>query len=533
MGSKFLQKRMKESPYYIGHNTTTKRAEISPYSVDVEDIYETLYVKQNGGGTADHSPYIATHEEGENIPDFIHINLENETPSLPKLSRQYSTKQHSITNASQAASDTFERGGEIQSRFELSIDQADASNSSSTIGKAPPVSSESFEAVFRPRNNVNRLLTSCAMSSTRNALTVSGVAAAFYNGGWLPPAPAPDHNVLGINEFIAEVRGEIESGLPGRSLTVVLGSYFPDLDSVVSTIAYAYFLHTKRESQNHCIVPVVNMKRSDLQIHTEIDWLFKAVQLDVESLVFSDEISLTYYHRFGNLRLVLVDHKKLEPVHESLGDVIVETLEHSMVGSCCTLVAEKFASEAPKLLQGRGLSRLLLAGILIDTCNLDLSIGQCSSRDVAMATLLLNGAGRYGRNGFFKMLRKRVSDLSVLSPREILNKQIEVWTSAAGSSGRIARIGMCAMGIALSRFLTVETGVSDELVHLQRSKKLDILLVLTSYYDKSDKFKRELLIATEGEGLLQTLVESYNTAALQLHPMDIIGRKKKIFIFLL
>ncbi|XP_024520252.1 uncharacterized protein LOC9662908 [Selaginella moellendorffii] len=84
-----------------------------------------------------------------------------------------------------------------------------------------------------------------------------------------------------------------------------------------------------------------------------------------------------------------------------------------------------------------------------------------------MATLLLNGAGRYGRNGFFKMLRKRVSDLSVLSPREILNKQIEVWTSAAGSSGRIARIGMCSMGIALSRFLTVETGVSDELVHLQ------------------------------------------------------------------
>ncbi|XP_024529732.1 uncharacterized protein LOC9658588 isoform X1 [Selaginella moellendorffii] len=134
---------------------------------------------------------------------------------------------------------------------------------------------------------------------------------------------------------------------------------------------------------------------------------------------------------------------------------------------------------------------------------------------------------------FVSSVRKRVSDLSVLSPREILNKQIEVWTSAAGSSGRIARIGMCAMGIALSRFLTVETGVSDELVHLQRSKKLDILLVLTSYYDKSDKFKRELLIATEGEGLLQTLVESYNTAALQLHPMDIIGRKKKIFIFLL
>ncbi|EFJ08274.1 hypothetical protein SELMODRAFT_429099 [Selaginella moellendorffii] len=151
-----------------------------------------------------------------------------------------------------------------------------------------------------------------------------------------------------------------------------------------------------------------------------------SVQLDVESLVFLDEITLTYYHRFGNLRLVLVDHNKLEPVHaivgQSLSDVIVETLEHSM----------------------------------------------CSSRDVAMATLLLNGAGRYDRNGFFKMLRKRVSDLSVLSPREILNKQIEVWTSAAGSSGRIARIGMCSMGIALSRFLTVETGVSDEFLHLQR-----------------------------------------------------------------
>jgi hypothetical protein len=81
---------------------------------------------------------------------------------------------------------------------------------------------------------------------------------------------------------------------------------------------------------------------------------------------------------------------------EDIGqDLLVTT---NKVGSVCTLLGEQLQKEAHSLLQLRYMKTLLLAGILLDTKNLDLA----SKRDIDMATTLLVGSGSLGRNGFYK-----------------------------------------------------------------------------------------------------------------------------------
>eukprot|EP01018_Ginkgo_biloba_P031193 Gb_39420 [translate_table: standard] len=188
------------------------------------------------------------------------------------------------------------------------------------------------------------------------------------------------------------------------------------LGSIVSAITYAYYLKATARFDQLCTVPVINMKRADLHLHTEVEWLFESCCIDQSSLIFIDEINLSYYKRFGSLKLILVNDHKLSSNQECYKDTVVEifnckqvestypwanTVNIDQVGSCCTLVAEKIALSMPTILAGHGLSRLLLAGILLDTANL--TSPQCTAKDKCMATLLINGAGRFGCNGMFKL----------------------------------------------------------------------------------------------------------------------------------
>ncbi|MCO5563933.1 hypothetical protein L7F22_017585 [Adiantum nelumboides] len=278
---------------------------------------------------------------------------------------------------------------------------------------------------------------------------LSGVASAFYNGGSLSL-----HGVLcfpsidKINEFLDEQREELHAGVPGKWLTVVLGRDSSELSTIVATAVYAYFLSLTAREDQLCIVPLVNMVRADLALHPDVTWLLDSVGLHLPSLLFLDEINLSYFHRFGSLRLVLVNHTMLCPGQESFKDDVEEILavdekvdtsyphlkrvkSDKDVGSSCTLIAEDFTKYHPELLAGRALCRLLLAGIVLDTKNL--SSERTTRRDISMATLLLNGAGKFGRHGLYKILKQKSHDLTNMSTNQLLRKQFKMLT--IGSSG--------------------------------------------------------------------------------------------------
>ncbi|KAK1308082.1 hypothetical protein QJS10_CPA09g01150 [Acorus calamus] len=66
------------------------------------------------------------------------------------------------------------------------------------------------------------------------------------------------------NRFLKVGKAEVKAGVPGRFLHAVIGQEVVDAGSVVSTITYAFYLNEMLEDSKSCTVPIINVKRADL-----------------------------------------------------------------------------------------------------------------------------------------------------------------------------------------------------------------------------------------------------------------------------
>ncbi|KAG5117982.1 hypothetical protein JHK82_032402 [Glycine max] len=277
-----------------------------------------------------------------------------------------------------------------------------------------------------------------------------------------------------LNAFLKARKDDVNAGVPGKFLHAVMGSDGADVGTVASTIMYSFYLHVTSESNQFCTVPIININRANLGSHVELKWLLDSCHIDQSSLIFADEIDLSYYDIFGSLKIVLLKGSRISSKQEE--------------SSCCTAIADKFATYSPEILASKSFSKLLLAGILLDTANL--RDPRCSSKDKYMASLLINGAGRYGCNGLYQLLRYKMHDLSSLQVADILRKDFKKWTG-------------------------------------QVSEKLRALIVVSGYYNDEKNFKREVLISTESAKLLESLLFffDFNASRLPLKSLHFPGLK--------
>ncbi|KAG6755569.1 hypothetical protein POTOM_041402 [Populus tomentosa] len=316
------------------------------------------------------------------------------------------------------------------------------------------------------------------------------------------------------------------------------------------------------------------MKRTDLSSHAELKWLLDSCHIDVPSLHFVDEIDLSYFDLFGCLKLVLVNGHKLPTRQVALKEAVVEvfncrkgesvypwvetvtvdqviccisetpiafvvemTAERRAYSkltcycsaqdcSCCSLIAEKLFLTSPELLAGQRFSELLLAGILMDTGNL--TSPHCTTKDKYMATLLLNGAGRFGSNGFYQIMRYKMYNISDLKVVDILRKDFKKWTRGkpdpTGSRSMVSKIGMSSIGISLEQFLAHERSSKEEIKYFQRgvgegSVTHDCIRI----YDAEKNFKREILVSAESVELMRNLLSFFSSNASHL-PLKAIHR---------
>ncbi|KAG5621985.1 hypothetical protein H5410_007203 [Solanum commersonii] len=280
---------------------------------------------------------------------------------------------------------------------------------------------------------------------TKKSRTVSDIplppsAASFYYGN------SVQMEVLGscqgihrLNIFLKARRDYVSAGVPSKFLHAVIGPDYCDVGSVASTIMYAFYLNETLNDDELCTVPVINMKRSDVHSHAELRWLLDSCFVDESSLIFVDEIDLSYYELYGSLKLVLVNCSKLPANQEE--DTPYSSVAAITIGkeaSCCTLIADKFTLTSPEILVGQWFSRLLLAGILMDTGNLTNS--QTTTKDKYMTTLLINGAGRFGCNGLYEILRYKMHDAADARPGEVSRKDIKRLSKSDAADPRVGEV---------------------------------------------------------------------------------------------
>jgi len=302
---------------------------------------------------------------------------------------------------------------------------------------------------------------------------------------------------------------EVFRPVAGRELLFVLGSPAADLDSVVSSLAYAYLLH--EEGGERAVVPCLPIPRADLPLRPELLALLRRVELDSANLLCADQYNPEKRCRQGQGRLVLVDThgRDLDPERASC---VVEGVDHHVadrrtaalrnarrviretVGSTCTLVAEQVLARRAGLLDS-GLATLLLGPILVDTAGLAAAAGRTTRKDRQIAATLATAAG-VDPAELYAQLQERRSSLGRASSRDLLRRDIK--TAQAGS----IRYGLASVPRLSGQWRQREANLPAALQAFREARNLDVLLVLMYSDGEGRDFRRELAVCA-GEAALQ------------------------------
>ncbi|XP_010071659.1 PREDICTED: protein prune homolog 2, partial [Pterocles gutturalis] len=158
---------------------------------------------------------------------------------------------------------------------------------------------------------------------------------------------------------------------------VVLGNKSCDLDSLISTLAYAYFLDKVSPPDVLCL-PVLNIPRRDFSYFTETRFILEELNIPESFHIFRDEINLHQLNAEGKLSLTLLNSNMLTSEDKSLESAVVKVINPEeqcdgsleLQASSSSLVVEEILQEAPELITQQ-LAYLLRGSILFKCMSLE------------------------------------------------------------------------------------------------------------------------------------------------------------------
>ncbi|XP_071356144.1 exopolyphosphatase PRUNE1-like isoform X14 [Trachinotus anak] len=313
-----------------------------------------------------------------------------------------------------------------------------------------------------------------------------------------------------MDELLVSSRAAAKAGFHrNQKVHIILSSESCDLDSVVSSLAMAYFLSRTSSGPPGCslVFPVLNIPRSQFHLRADVLLLLREAGITMETLVFRDEVDLARLHGNRRLALTLVDHNILPSKDSDLQGAVVEVIDPhilertpsfscpvtmEMVMSCATLVMEQILSRAPEildqqlalLLYGVSVSCLSSAGVSVSPV-----AGKVRGKDSQMFQLLQTQFPDLPhRDALHSALRSAKFDLSGFTTEQILLNNMK--TVAGGD----LRVAVSIVYMSLDLFLQ-RTNLQQEICHFCQSHHLDAVVAMTiSFNDQSDEPVRQVAI---------------------------------------
>uniref|UniRef100_UPI00398ED72A exopolyphosphatase PRUNE1 n=1 Tax=Pristiophorus japonicus TaxID=55135 RepID=UPI00398ED72A len=316
----------------------------------------------------------------------------------------------------------------------------------------------------------------------------------------------------------------------GPWVHVVLGNEACDLDSMISAIAFAYFLAKTSPEQKTAFVPVLNILRSDFPLRGECTFLLQETQVAEALLIFRDEIDLHELHSLDRLTLTLVDHNVLPRGDAALEEVVTEVIDHRPVerpftpgcvvtaepmGSCATLVTERIIQRAPDILD-KQLAYILRSTIVLDCINMAPEAGKVTPKDTEyVAVLESRFCDLPPRATAFESLQKAKFDVSGLTTEQMLRKDLKVV-----SSGEL-RLAISAVYMKLEELLA-RPRLKQEFEEFCRARGYGVLIAMTiSFSQKNEPFRQLAVYSPRGDlrELVSRGLEDVEVPSLRLAPM--------------
>ncbi|MCO5552816.1 hypothetical protein L7F22_006333 [Adiantum nelumboides] len=200
----------------------------------------------------------------------------------------------------------------------------------------------------------------------------------------LPRPSDNDRDIEVLNDFLIQKKSNLHLCSYDSRIHFILSN--SSLSSMIAALCYAWTLHHSKTNKldGWERVPVMTMSRNHMWNYKQLGWLFEQAGLETKALIFIDEVDL-------------------DAIADSVGEYRISTVGQEIIrlrgeaASYCTIVAEALFKEVEAALQAKCVRILLLAGLLMDTNNLDSSSVAYTRRDEIAASSLLPGAGHKGR----------------------------------------------------------------------------------------------------------------------------------------
>lgn len=174
-------------------------------------------------------------------------------------------------------------------------------------------------------------------------------------------------------------------------------------------------------------------------------------------------------------------------------------------GSCSSLITNElvrrglWAADASSA-ENAQLSKLALAAILIDTSNLTAE-GKVTDVDIQAVKFLRQQVAKedpdWDAEAFYEEIQTaKTNSLDLLTLDEVLDRDYKEWTETS-SSGESVKLGFCS-SVKPIRWVVEKAGAPQQFLDALRefaaAKKLDVVVVMTSFSSVEDEFSRELLV---------------------------------------
>ncbi len=333
-----------------------------------------------------------------------------------------------------------------------------------------------------------------------------------------------------LNAYLAEKKKSLDSD---RILHFVLGNEASDLDSMASSVMYAYCAgQVLTDEKDHVFLPLINIPRADFKLRTEAVYLFKEAGIEIGNLLFVDEVDLDRLQEKNQLRLTLVDHNKLAASQSKYEGLIEAILDHhedeglypwsesrtiEPVGSTASLIAEKILQAKPELID-EGTGKLLLGTILLDTVNLDPKAKRVTPKDEQIAGVLLKRIAA-DQESLFDKLQSEKFNVSSLETYDLLRKDYKEWQMGS------VKCGIGSVLMPLKAWIEKDPDITAGFESYRKERGLDLLLAMNAYTDPD--FHRDLTVYSTNQSLRAKIIAHLETKGLGLKPIDPQDLKRK------
>jgi len=309
-----------------------------------------------------------------------------------------------------------------------------------------------------------------------------------------------------------------------KQVTIVMGNEAADLDSMASAVTYAWYLNLSDKDGKY--FPMINIPRADFKLRTEAVYLFQEAGVNIDNLLFTEDVDLDKLKAGSNLKLILVDHNKLASSQTGLETVITGILDHHAdeeayppaavtdirpVGSAATIVAESFLKDQKDSIDN-SLGTLLLGTILLDTVNLETEAGRVTDDDSKAAKEIIDIAGLDSKKLFDKLQFEKFN-VSSLGSYDLLRKDYKEWQMGS------VKLGIGSVLLPVEDWAAKDPEIASECNRYLKERKLDVLLSMNAFTNPG--FTRQLVIYVPDSNLRDKTVSFLEGSDLGLEKLNI------------